>query len=152
MKQEAVAVLTNPYATSQLAADGIATEFHKFYQSKYPDIEKNQQGDIQNAIAELQRIYRSTIFPEMKVDWKTHPNNIGHFYSPGCFRCHDGQHVSADGKVVTKQCDTCHSVLAQQEGAVSLNTAVGTEFKHPVDLGDLTGVSCTDCHTGGVGP
>jgi hypothetical protein len=25
-------------------------------------------------------------------------------------------------------------------------------FHHPVDLGDLTQVSCSDCHTGGVGP
>jgi hypothetical protein len=28
----------------------------------------------------------------------------------------------------------------------------GTDFKHPVDLGDLTAVNCSDCHTGGVSP
>ena len=28
----------------------------------------------------------------------------------------------------------------------------GGEFKHPVDIGDLKDVSCTDCHTGGTGP
>src|SRR6266568_9288838 len=36
-------------------------------------------------------------FPEMKVDWRTHPDNVGHFYSQGCFRCHDNQHASRDG-------------------------------------------------------
>ena len=47
----------------------------------------------------------------MKVNWKTHPNNIGHFYIQGCFRCHDGNHVSKDGKVISKDCNSCHTVL-----------------------------------------
>jgi hypothetical protein len=29
-------------------------------------------------------------------------HNVGHFYFNGCFRCHDGQHVSADGRVIRK--------------------------------------------------
>jgi len=152
MKQESVAVLTNAYPTTDAAMEGIATDMHKFYESKYPDIEKNRQNEIQSAIAELQRIYRSTTFPEMKLDWKTHPNNIGHFYFPGCFRCHDGQHVSSDGRVVRKECDTCHSVLGQQEGATRLISIEGAPFQHPVDIGDLSAVSCNDCHTGGTGP
>jgi nitrate/TMAO reductase-like tetraheme cytochrome c subunit len=152
IKQQAVTVLTNTYATTDAAMEGIATDLHKFYLTKYPDVDKNRQADIQNAITELQRIYRSTTFPEMKLDWKTHPNNIGHFYFAGCFRCHDGQHVSSDGRVVRKDCDVCHSILEQQEGATKLIASQGTPFKHPVDIGDLTQVSCSDCHTGGVGP
>ena len=56
----------------------------------------------------------------MKVDWRTHPNNIGHFHTPGCFRCHDGQHVGADGKVIPKGCNTCHTVQAQLESGTPL--------------------------------
>jgi nitrate/TMAO reductase-like tetraheme cytochrome c subunit len=152
IKQQAVTVLTNTYATTEAAMEGIATDLHTFYLTKYPDLDKNKQDQIRGAIAEVQRIYRSTTFPEMKLDWKTHPNNIGHFYFPGCFRCHDGQHVSSDGRAIRKDCDLCHSILGQQEGATTLITSEGAPFKHPVDLGDLTQVSCTDCHTGGVGP
>ena len=152
VKQQGVTVLTNAYTSTDAAMEGIATDLHKFYLTKYPDIEKDKQEQIQNSIAELQRIYRSTTFPEMKLDWKTHPNNIGHFYFPGCFRCHDGEHVSADGRVIRKECDICHSVLGQQEGAVRMISIEGAPFQHPVELGDLTQVSCTDCHTGGVGP
>ncbi len=47
----------------------------------------------------------------MKVNWKTHPNNIGHFYFQGCFRCHDGNHVSKDGKVISKDCNSCHTLV-----------------------------------------
>jgi hypothetical protein len=102
-------------------------------------------------VGELQRIYRSTIFPEMKVDWRTHPTNVGHLYFNGCFRCHDGLHTSAEGKVIPKDCDTCHTVLEQTQ-TVATNPAHKVLFQHPVDIGDLTQVSCSDCHTGGVGP
>jgi hypothetical protein len=89
----------------------------------------------------------------MRVDWRTHPNNIGHFYTPGCFRCRDGQHVSADGKVIPKDYNTCHTVLAQSESGVPrMRHEVGVPFQHPVDIGDLTQITCSDCHTGGVGP
>jgi nitrate/TMAO reductase-like tetraheme cytochrome c subunit len=152
IKATSVAAITGSYKTTEEATQGIATEVHKFYSAKYPDLEKTKAIQIRDTIAELQRIYRSTTFPEMKLDWKTHNNNIGHFYFPGCFRCHDGQHVSPEGKVIRKDCDTCHTVLSQQEGEATPLTAEGMPFQHPVDLGDLTAVSCSDCHTGGTGP
>ena len=151
VKQTAVTVLTASYKTTGEAMQGIASEVHKFYSGKYPEVEKTKTLEIHSAIEELQRIYRSTTFPEMKLDWKTHTNNIGHFYFNGCFRCHDGQHVSADGKVIAKECNTCHTVLSQQEGETSLVTSEGMPFKHPIDLGDMTAVNCSDCHSGAGG-
>jgi hypothetical protein len=89
----------------------------------------------------------------MKADWRVHPDNIGHFYSPGCFRCHDGNHVSADGKVISKDCDSCHSMVSEVEsGKPLIGSVSAVPFKHPVDIGDLSGVSCSDCHSGGVWP
>ncbi|HEX8815739.1 MAG TPA: NapC/NirT family cytochrome c [Terriglobales bacterium] len=152
IKQQALATLTKNYATTDAAMQGIATDLHQFYQSKYPDVDQNKQKELHNAIAEAQRVYSSTTFPEMKLNWQTHPNNIGHFYYAGCFRCHDGQHVSADGRVVKKDCDICHTILEQNEGATRLIASQGATFKHPVDIGDLSQVSCSDCHTGGVSP
>jgi hypothetical protein len=132
--------------------EGIAKDIHDFYANKYPQLATMKALEIRNAIDELQNIFRRTTFPEMKLDWKTHPNNIGHFYFNGCFRCHDGQHVSPEGKVVSKECDTCHTVLGQEEGGVSTALAQKLSFQHPVDLGDMTQINCSDCHTGGVGP
>jgi hypothetical protein len=152
LKQQAVGVLTATYQTTDEAKQGIAKGIREFYESKYPDVTKTKQLEIRNAIDELQRIYRSTTFPEMKLDWRTHNNNIGHFYFNGCFRCHDGQHVSPEGKVVRKDCDICHSLLGQQEGAISMGSIPGSPFQHPVDLGDLSAVNCSDCHTGGASP
>jgi nitrate/TMAO reductase-like tetraheme cytochrome c subunit len=152
LKQQAVATLTGKYDTTDGALRAIATDIHDFYAGKYPELAKSKELEIRNAIAELQGIYRRTTFPEMKLNWQTHPNNIGHFYFNGCFRCHDGQHLSADGKIVSKDCNTCHTVLGQEESGVSMVTEQKVSFQHPIDLGDMTQVNCSDCHTGGAGP
>ena len=152
LKQQAVAALTASYSTTDAAIQGIAKTIYEYYGSKYPDVAKEKEHEIRAAIDETQRIYRVSIFPEMKLDWRTHPNNIGHFYFSGCFRCHDGNHVSAEGKVIRKDCNICHTVLDQREGAGSMASAPGLDFKHPVDLGDMTAVTCSDCHSGGASP
>jgi len=150
IKTQAVSALTGTYNSTPEALQGIATEMQKFYQEKYPQIAASKQHEIKQAIGEVQAIFQRTIFPEMKVDWKTHPSNIGHFLSAGCFRCHDGNHVSAEGKVVSKDCNACHTVLSEAESGVPImGSATGIQFKHPVDLGDMTQVNCADCHTGG---
>jgi len=153
IKQQGVQALTKTYDTAPEALRGIDSDIREFYRTKYAEVYTTRQGSIKAAVSDLQHIYQSTIFPYMKVDWRTHPNNLGHFYTAGCFRCHDGQHVSADGKVIPKDCNTCHTVLAQSESGVPLmEHEVGVPFQHPVDLGDMTQVNCRDCHTGGVGP
>ena len=152
IKQQGVQVLTAEYKTKDEAEQAIAAGITKFYQEKYPQIASSKAGSVNGAVSELQRIYRTTFFPEMKVNWKTHPNNVGHFYSQGCFRCHDGNHVSKDGKVVSKDCNSCHTLVGQEEGGEHLAQIPAQTFKHPVDLGDMTAVNCSDCHNGGVGP
>jgi nitrate/TMAO reductase-like tetraheme cytochrome c subunit len=152
IKQQGVQVLTADYKTTDEARKAIADNITKFYNDKYPQIASTKASSVQGAITELQRIFSTTFFPDMKLNWKTHPNNIGHFYFQGCFRCHDGNHVSKDGKVISKDCNACHTVLEQTEGATQLAALPTQPFKHPVDIGDLKGVNCSDCHTGGVGP
>ena len=151
IKSVAVQALTKEYKTTPEALQGIARDIDDAYKAK-PEIYNQRKAAVAQAISATQDIFSKTIFPEMKVDWRTHPNNIGHFYYPGCFRCHDGDHVTADGKVVRKDCDICHAVIEQQEGASNPVKMAGAGFKHPVDIGDLKAVNCTDCHTGGVSP
>jgi len=151
IKREAVEVLSEPYPSAESAQEGIATDLDGFYFKNYPLLYSQRIGLIKAAIAEVQRIYETNFFPEMKVDWRTHPNNLGHFFYPGCFRCHDGKHVSPEGKVVQKDCDTCHIILGQEEGGRAMAGVGGRPFRHPVDIGDLKEVTCSDCHTGSPG-
>jgi nitrate/TMAO reductase-like tetraheme cytochrome c subunit len=152
IKQQGVQILIADYKTSADAQKAIREKINAFYQDKYPQIASSKPEAIKGAITELQRIFGTTFFPEMKVNWQTHPNNVGHFYSTGCFRCHDGNHVSSSGQVISKDCNSCHSVAAQREGKQQLSAIPDQSFKHPIDLGDLTAVNCADCHSGGAAP
>lgn len=152
VKQQAVEVLTREYPSAEDAVVGIATTLDAFYFTKYAKLYHKRRETVKQTIAEVQRIFKTNIFPEMKVDWRTHPDNVGHFYSPGCFRCHDGQHVSPEGKVIRKTCEICHTILGQEEGESPMVARKGRAFRHPVELGDLGEVNCSDCHTGGPGP
>jgi len=148
LKQNAVTVLSKEYPDTVKAKDTIAAELISTYRTKYPETFNQNQAQIKQAVAEVQRVYETNYFPEMKIDWKTHPNNIGHFYYPGCFRCHDGQHVSKDGKVISRDCNVCHTILDQSEGKVQQAMAGGV-FKHPGGEMDFSSTNCNDCHTGG---
>ncbi|HZD33363.1 MAG TPA: cytochrome c3 family protein, partial [Candidatus Angelobacter sp.] len=152
VKAQAVEALVADYKTQDEALTAIGQKLPKFYQEKYPQIATAQAGKISAATDEVKRIYNASFFPAMKVNWKTHPNNIGHMYYPGCFRCHDGNHVSKDGRVISKNCNSCHTLLDQEEGKLHLAEMTPEQFKHPVDIGELSAVNCADCHSGGVGP
>ena len=145
LKRQAVEVLNANYSTEDEATDAIARDLEGFYRQNYPDVHAQKGAAIKSAVAEVQRIYQTYFFPEMKTDWKTHPDNISHFYYQGCFRCHDGQHVSDTGRVIRNECNICHTVLDQTEGGVRVAIEDG-KFRHPVNLGDLSGMNCTACH------
>jgi nitrate/TMAO reductase-like tetraheme cytochrome c subunit len=152
VKQQAVEAVAKSYASLDEARSQIAATIDNYYRSNYGDVYNTRHDSIKSAIGELQSIYENNFFPTMKVDWQTYSNNIGHYYTSGCFRCHDGQHVSADGKVIRKDCNICHTLLDQKEGSAPIMALNGAAFQHPIDIGDLTAVNCTDCHTGrGVG-
>jgi hypothetical protein len=150
LKRETVAALTKSYPSTEAALEGIATSVSDFYQNKYPQIYVTKQAGIKQAIDTAQFIYQNNIFPYMKTNWRIHPNNIGHVYSKGCFRCHDGEHVSSDGRVIPQDCDTCHTIVSESESTSGdlMPSTPSVPFKHPIDLSALKGVPCSTCHTG----
>ena len=108
-------------------------------------------AELPATIAEVQRIYTQTIFPERKADWRIYPNNIGHKDWPGCFRCHDDKHKTATGETVrASDCTSCHSIIAQgKTSELATIAASGMEFKHPGGEYDAE-LKCADCHNGGL--
>jgi formate-dependent nitrite reductase cytochrome c552 subunit len=125
IRKKAVEVLKVNYSTRDVARQSITAEINKFYQANYPAIYQAQRTVVEQAAAEVARIYLRNIFPDMRVTWGTHPNNIGHNDSPGCFRCHDGSHTSADGQTIPNDCSTCHQVLAAGEVNPKVLTDLG---------------------------
>jgi nitrate/TMAO reductase-like tetraheme cytochrome c subunit len=100
---------------SQNAGGQLRKKLQDYYRQNYPDFHQAHSKLIDEAAAELEAIYRRNVFPGMKITWGTYPEDIGHERFTGCFRCHDGEHVSADGGTIEQDCETCHKILAQDE-------------------------------------
>jgi nitrate/TMAO reductase-like tetraheme cytochrome c subunit len=145
LKRKSVEALSQQYETTPTAVNAIAAGLNDFYRTSYPAVYAQKQDSIKGAVTEVQRIFQTYFFPEMKTDWQTHPNNIGHLYSAGCFRCHDGEHVSNTGKVITNNCNVCHTVIYDSAAPPEKNVKTGP-FQHPVDLGGLADHKCDYCH------
>ncbi|HWR89941.1 MAG TPA: NapC/NirT family cytochrome c [Dissulfurispiraceae bacterium] len=150
IKKVSIEALEAPYESTDAGLSGIKRAVEEFYRKEYPDLAVRKKEQIQRAVSELQTIYSRNYFPYMKVDWKRFPNHIGHLYSPGCFRCHDGKHVSDDGKVLSTDCNVCHTIMAQQfPGEEAQFSRTGLDYRHPVDIGKAwMDRKCSDCHGG----
>lgn len=117
IRREAVRVLKLAYPSQDVAAEHIATALRGFYtigssssSAAGLDAPAPPSDEVERAIRATQRIYRRNVFPDMNVRFGTYPNHIGHNDSPGCFRCHDESHTTADGKTISQDCETCHAM------------------------------------------
>ena len=149
IKKVAVELLNKPYKTKEEGRAAIASGIEQYYEKSYSRLAKEKAAAIRQAVEQVQGIYDRSVFPNMKVNWHTYPDHIGHFYSPGCFRCHDGRHKSPEGKVISKDCNICHIVLGQKQENIKAGEKV-TSFRHPTDIGDaIMAMNCSDCHAAG---
>ena len=149
IKKVAVEILNRPYKTKEEGFATIAQEIPAYYAKNYPGVAREKTAAINQAVEQVKDIYERNFFPAMKVKWNTYPNNIGHFYTPGCFRCHDGKHKTAQGRIISKECALCHDILGQVQENIPAGKQV-TRFVHPVDIGDeLYKTNCSECHSAG---
>lgn len=149
VKNIAVKALQHSYTSTDLALDSIRILMEDFYRTNYPEIALSQKDRIDRAVAETQKIYQRNFFPEMRVTWRGFPDHIGHMYSAGCFRCHDGKHVNEAGKVLSRDCNICHTLLAQKfENDKQEVSMQGLNYRHPVDVDKAwMDMNCYDCHS-----
>jgi nitrate/TMAO reductase-like tetraheme cytochrome c subunit len=154
-KKKAVEVLSAQYTSDQQAMDGIAA-FETYYQQQKADFYTTNTDMVKTAVASLQEAWKSNFFLDQKADWQDHPNNLGHEESAGCFRCHDGKHLTATKESVRLECNLCHSIPAVASPAslgTSLNLTKGFEPESHQNTNwialhrDVYDETCAGCHT-----
>ncbi len=113
-KRQALAAITASYPTHAAGVAGVERAVKEYYQTNHPALAAQRADLVGRAAAAAAQVYARSVFPEMKTNWETHANHIGHEESPGCFRCHGGDHATADGaRTIPVECDTCHIVLVE---------------------------------------
>jgi nitrate/TMAO reductase-like tetraheme cytochrome c subunit len=119
VRREGLKALLAEYPSHEAARAGIGKAIGDFYGQTYPQVAAEKKDAVAAAGRALGDIWSWNVFPSMNVKWGTYRNHIGHpadmSGDVGCFRCHDEEHKTADGKTISQDCSTCHEVLAQDE-------------------------------------
>ncbi len=110
VRRESAKALEATYASEDAALAAISRSLSDFYRDQQGPSAVGRGPDLERAIGAVQNIYRRSVFPDMKVTFGTYPNHISHTDAPGCFRCHDDDHVTKDGKALGQDCETCHVI------------------------------------------
>jgi hypothetical protein len=110
--------------TRENATDGIRRHLQEAY-GRDGGIDDLRHRKLEAAAAVVADIWMRNVWPDRKLGWNAYPDLATHY---GCFRCHDGQHRSPQGRVVfgptlmdggapirDGSCDKCHVVLSENE-------------------------------------
>ncbi len=150
IKGKAVEVLSKEYLDEKEAMDKIDSSLVKYYAKSQTEFYNSNQKTIQEAVDVVKSIYKQNFFPAMKARWDVYPDNTGHMISNGCFRCHDEEHKSKSGGVISRDCKICHTITQQGSDENIQKNADGLDFLHPFEDDDSwKTMNCIDCHTGG---
>jgi hypothetical protein len=103
-RKEAVAAVKDEYPSTAAALAGIEARLRKVYQAQSAD------PALAGLVAGVQDVYGRHVFPEMNVKWGTYPNNIGHMFFQGCFRCHTDTLKTKAGQTINQDCESCHAM------------------------------------------
>ena len=151
--QKAVEVLFKPYESREeafAAFDALGESY------KTTDYYGGHSQQIESAVQAIKDIYDRTVFHDQKVDWATHPNNLGHIKSPGCFRCHDGKHLNAQDEAIRLECNVCHSipvVAGTEDFVTTIEISRGLEPESHLNPNWISlhnqvfNDTCSACHT-----
>ena len=125
--KEGLELLDATYSSQADARAKIPRQLEDFYRTQHPEVLAQQAALVNQAGQELVALYSQNVFPFMNVTWGTHPNHIGHQDYPGCFRCHDGDHVAKDSTSITQDCSACHNLLAVEEAKPKVLSDLGIQ-------------------------
>jgi mono/diheme cytochrome c family protein len=155
IRRQAVEALRATYATQEEGLTGIE-KLSSYYKTNYFDYYTAHQDKVDAAISEIKTIFTDSVFIDQKSDWNTHPNNIGHFDSAGCFRCHDGKHLNSNQQAVRLECNLCHSipiVSGPQDFVTKIEISKGPEPQSHLNANWISlhnqafDTTCSTCHT-----
>ncbi len=115
IKKEGLRIIDARYESHDAARADIAEQLTAYYAESYPELFDERSDDISQAANVLGNIYTVNVFPQMEVWWNTYPEHIGHERSDGCYRCHGRRLRTEDRETISRDCDICHTVLAERE-------------------------------------
>ena len=115
IKREALAVLAADYGSEEearAAFDGLSVR----YREQLPEAWASHGPQIEEAAEVLEETWGAFVYPHMNIGWQTYESRLTHSGERGgCFRCHNHDMVDDQGRSVSRDCEICHFVLAEDD-------------------------------------
>ncbi|MAT41473.1 MAG: hypothetical protein CL609_03955 [Anaerolineaceae bacterium] len=155
IRNQASLVLRSNYEDQESARLGIEKLLDN-YERDYPLAYQKYKAELEVAVEKLWAYYENAVFFDQEMKWDTHPDNAQHLDSPGCFRCHDGKHLTEENEAVRLECNICHSipvVSGPNEFVTDIEVSKGIEpenHKNSNWIGlhrEYFDDTCANCHT-----
>lgn len=149
IKKAAMEALKNPFTDKNIAMNDIRAIVQTYYKEQHPDVLRKEEQRIKKSVNAMQGEYNLNAFPYMRADASQYLNHIGHLESKGCFRCHSDRHKTAKGETISRNCEICHTIIAQGPTGKIVNAYINStlEFVHPTNIGSKWKTElCSECH------
>ena len=112
IREDSLTVLTKDYNTRDEAKAQMANDLLELQTKRHGiDYVTAHEADIRKAADYLLETYLGNVWPNMNIKWGTYGSHLGHQRAEegwGCWRCHDDEHVNANGDSIPQNCDLCH--------------------------------------------
>jgi hypothetical protein len=149
IKMAAMEALKYEYNDKDTALRTISETVLTYYKDEHPEVLSMEEKRIRKAITAIQGEYQLNAFPYMRANSMHYLNHIGHLESDGCFRCHSDRHKTDKGETISRDCDLCHTIIAQGPTGKIANGTINEalEFVHPTEIrGKWKTAFCSECH------
>ncbi len=126
------------------------------YEENFPVAYNKYRADIEAVEEALWNYYQKNVFLDQEMKWDTHPDNSQHLTSPGCFRCHDGKHLTVENDAIRLECNLCHSIpviSGPSDFVTDIEVSTGIEPSTHKNTNWITihhevvDTTCANCHT-----
>jgi hypothetical protein len=108
-KKEMLDLFQADYKSQEEALEAVA-KVREQYEATYPEAAAVYPAEIEQAQQLAEDLVTRLVFEEPGVTWRSFPDNGKHKDFPGCFRCHDGKHLSSEGESIRLHCNICHGI------------------------------------------
>jgi hypothetical protein len=149
IKKVSMGILRENFSSRDTAFMKIEDAITNYYKTDFNDFYSKNSEIIDKSVAAIKKAYSRNTFPGMKVSYDQYPEHIGHLESDGCFRCHNDSFKSENGRVISRDCNLCHTIVGQGKPDMMEYTMIRDtlQFRHPVDIGTAwKEANCSECH------
>ncbi len=109
IKKEMLELLDSSFASQEEALAAVDA-WKADYKANYPEAAATMAREIDQAAEMAGELLTRLVFEQRGITWASFPDHGEHEESAGCFRCHDGKHLSEEGESIRLHCNICHSI------------------------------------------